>query len=104
MKIVQLKVEPLKMYTSTQSPLYIPQKTTVQINCSAYGNTREMTGSIAKSGETFPSEVERKGNLFTIKAYVRDVQEDGIYVCSINNGRRQVVQTIQVKIFNRKLE
>ena len=100
---VQVTVEPLKIHASAPPLIYVPYKTAVSINCSAYGNTREMTGNITKSnGEAVPFMTERIGNLFVVISYLRKVRENGTYLCSISNGRRQVTKRTDVKIFNRK--
>ena len=73
---------------------------TVNINCSAYGNTQEMTGSITRSGETISSITERKeGKLLSVKA---EVTEEGTYVCSIENKKEKVESATLIKHFTRK--
>ncbi|XP_066934901.1 uncharacterized protein [Clytia hemisphaerica] len=104
-KTVQLKVKGFEMYHS--SPSYIASMTTdtTNVTCSAYGNTKEMTGTISKSGRNIPVVIEkREDNLFVVAA---EITEDGTYVCTIEYGKEKVESasvveffTLQSKIFN----
>uniref|UniRef100_A0A7M5UP31 Ig-like domain-containing protein n=2 Tax=Clytia hemisphaerica TaxID=252671 RepID=A0A7M5UP31_9CNID len=73
---------------------------TVEIFCSAYGHTQNMTGTIVRMGVPVPSAVERKkDNLFLVKA---QVNEDGTYVCTITNGNEKVQSASFVEKFHLK--
>ena len=73
---------------------------TVNINCSAYGNTQEMTGTIRNSGSIVQSVVRKDGNLFFISA---NVTQGGAYVCSISNAKTKLESATLVKYFDCKI-
>ena len=74
---------------------------TVEVFCSAYGNTRNMVGTITNLGYPVPHVVETKeDNLLTVKA---KVYEDGTFVCTIREGKEKVQSASVVEQFHCKL-
>eukprot|EP00111_Clytia_hemisphaerica_P018024 TCONS_00053348-protein len=92
---VQLKIRSLELQSS--SPSFIQTtKNVTSIECSAYGNTRIMTGTITRSGMPIPSVSESiKANLLNVKAVV---SENGTYLCTVRSGSEKVNSATVVKI------
>ncbi|XP_066914531.1 neural cell adhesion molecule 1-like isoform X1 [Clytia hemisphaerica] len=97
---ILLRVWPLVMNKTSAEIITRLRNETVEIFCSAYGHTQNMTGTIVRMGVPVPSAVERKkDNLFLVKA---QVNEDGTYVCTITNGNEKVQSASFVEKFHLK--
>ena len=96
----QLKVNSLEIHQSSPQSIRINHGQHININCSAFGNAKEMNGRIttSKIGSSVQFKVERgpSGNQISVKA---TVHKEGLYLCEIQNKAGKKVQaSIHVEI------
>eukprot|EP00111_Clytia_hemisphaerica_P021670 TCONS_00063718-protein len=93
-----LKVWPLVINKTSPALITRLGRGTVEIFCSAYGNTRNMTGTIENAGYPVPNVVKTtKDNLFMVKVNVTD---DGTFVCTIQSGKEKAQSATVVEQFH----